>query len=176
MKQLERNDAVKLASPYPYVLASTVDKNGKPNLIGLCWWSYVSWDPMLIVISVSPERYSHECLEHCGEFVLNFPSEEQAKGAWLCGTKSGRDIDKFEEGGFEKIQGKVKPPIIEGATVAYECKVVDKVKVGDHTLFVGEVVGMWGDPKKDSHLYTIHYGKPVSIDQKGNFNTELEYR
>jgi flavin reductase (DIM6/NTAB) family NADH-FMN oxidoreductase RutF len=47
----------------------------------------------------------------------------------------------------------VKVPTIEGATVAFECKVVDQFETGDHTVFVGKVVGMSGNPDKSRHLY-----------------------
>jgi flavin reductase (DIM6/NTAB) family NADH-FMN oxidoreductase RutF len=163
--------ALELGSPYPYTLAVTLDKNDIPNVIGISWWSVVSWSPQMVSISVGKPRYSHKCLEHCEEFVLCFPSEEQAEGAWLCGTISGRDVDnKFIEAGFKEKKAKVvKPPIIEDSTVAFECKVVNKVETGDHTLFIGEVVAVWGNTDKSSHLYTIHYRKLLSLDQKGKY-------
>lgn len=88
------------------------------------------------------------------EFVLNYPSEDQADAAWVCGTKSGRDGDKIKLSGLRLVDSKaVKVPTIEGVTVAFECKVVDKFETGDHTVFVGEVVGMTGNPAKPGHLY-----------------------
>jgi flavin reductase (DIM6/NTAB) family NADH-FMN oxidoreductase RutF len=88
------------------------------------------------------------------EFVLNYPNEEQADAAWVCGTKSGRDGDKLKLAGLKLVDSKaVKVPTIDGVTVAFECKVVDKFETGDHTVFVGEVVGMTGNPAKPEHLY-----------------------
>ncbi|RLB07046.1 MAG: hypothetical protein DRG50_03930 [Deltaproteobacteria bacterium] len=174
MQEISWNEAIELGSPYPYALATTLSKDGRANIIGLAWWTIVSWEPKMIVISVGHKRYSHECLEHCGEFVLCLPSEEQKEGAWLCGTKSGREIDKFQEAGFQQIPAKVvAPPIIEGSTVAYECKVTDKVNAGDHTLFIGEVVAIHGTPERARHLYSVHYRRLVSIDFKGNCNFGL---
>lgn len=174
MKEISWDEALEWGSPYPYVLAVTVDKDGRPNAIGLAWWTFCSWEPKMLAISVGKERYSHECLEACGEFVLCFPSEEQKEGAWLCGTKSGRKIDKFKEGGFKAVPSKkVTPPIIEGSTVAFECKVVNKVETGDHTLFIGEIVAIHGTPERLKHLYSIHYRKLVSIDCRGNYKYNL---
>ena len=92
-------------------------------------------------------------------------SVKRAKnGAWLCGEKSGRDIDKFKETGFRTVSSKiVKPPIIEGSTVAYECKVVDKLETGDHTLYIGKIVAIHGTPEKPSHLYSIHYYRLIDL-------------
>ncbi|RLA89003.1 MAG: flavin reductase family protein [Deltaproteobacteria bacterium] len=171
MKEISLNRAIELASPYPYALLVTIDKNEKPNIMGLSWWNFVSFNPILIIVSVAPERYSYKCLTHNKEFVLSIPAEDQAKGAWVCGIKSGAEVDKFKEAGFKPISSKkVKPPIIDGVTVAFECKVVKEIEVGDHNLFLGEVVAIHGNPDKSSHLYTIHYRKILSIDQEGNIN------
>ncbi len=81
MKEIDKHQAFELASPYPYTLAVTLDKRDRPNIIGLSWWMFTSWKPLMIAVSISHQRYTHECLEHNKEFVLCFPSEEQAKDA-----------------------------------------------------------------------------------------------
>ncbi|MEN8263366.1 MAG: flavin reductase family protein [Nitrospirota bacterium] len=177
MKEIDKHQAFELASPYPYTLAVTLDKRDRPNIIGLSWWMFTSWKPLMIAISISNQRYTHECLEHNKEFVLCFPSEGQEKDAWTCGTKSGRKVDKFKETGFKPVHSKiVKPPMIEGSTVAYECKVVDQVKTGDHTVFIAEVVEIHGNPEKINHIYSIHYTKLVSIGSQGNIRFNLKYK
>ena len=37
------------------------------------------------------------------EFVLNYPNEEQANAAWICGTKSGRYGDKIKLAGLKLV-------------------------------------------------------------------------
>jgi flavin reductase (DIM6/NTAB) family NADH-FMN oxidoreductase RutF len=177
MQEIERNTAFELASPFPYTLAVTLDRRDRPNIIGLSWWTFTSWDPLMIAISVGQERYSHSCLEHHREFTLCFPSEEQAKDAWFCGTRSGRKVDKFQETGFIPIHSKkVKPPIIENSTVAYECKIVNEVKTGDHTLFIANVAAIHGNHDKAHHIYSIHYTKLISIGSNGEINLDLKYK
>jgi flavin reductase (DIM6/NTAB) family NADH-FMN oxidoreductase RutF len=177
VKEMDVHTAIELGSPYPYTLVVTVDKRGKPNVMGLSWWTFTSLQPPMIAISVGHPRYTHECIEGCKEFVLCFPSQEQAKAAWSCGIKSGRKTDKFAATGLTTAPSKViKPPIIEGATVAYECKVVGKLECGDHTLYNGEVVAVHGDPQRAKHLGSIHYGKLISIDYQGNLDMNIEYK
>lgn len=176
MKEIDRHEAFELASPYPYVLAVTLDSRGRPNIMGLSWWMFTSWSPLMMAISVGHQRYSHKCLEHHKEFVLCFPSEGQEKDAWFCGRKSGQDVDKFKETNFRPVTAKVvSPPIIEGVTAAYECKVVKHVETGDHTIFIADVVAIHGNPDRAKHLYSIHYTKLISLDCKGNVNLELKY-
>ena len=154
MKNLNESEAIALSAPFPYTLVTSLDKNGRPNAMGVAWATRTSFEPFLILISIDHRRYSHEGIQMHKEFVLNYPNEEQADAAWVCGTKSGRDGDKIELAGLKLVDSKaVKVPTIDGVTVAFECKVVDEFETGDHTVFVGEVVGMTGNPAKPKHLY-----------------------
>lgn len=140
-------------------------------------WTFTCLQPPMIAISVGHARYTHECLQGCKEFVLCFPSEEQAKSAWLCGVKSGRGVDKFATVNLTTIPSKfVKPPLIDGSTVAYECKVANQMECGDHTLYNGDVVAVHGDRDRAKHLCSIHYRKLVSLDYRGIFNSNIAYK
>jgi flavin reductase (DIM6/NTAB) family NADH-FMN oxidoreductase RutF len=108
--------------------------------------------------------------------VLCFPSEEQAKDAWFCGRKSGRELDKFQHTAFKPVHSRVvKPPIIDGVTVAYECSIVNHIDTGDHTMFIADVVAIHGEPENTKHLYSIHYTRLISLDCKGNIAPDLKY-
>ncbi|MCP4603051.1 MAG: flavin reductase family protein [Proteobacteria bacterium] len=177
MQNLDKNKAIRLASPYSYTLATVLDREDRPNAIGLGWWTFTSWSPLHIAISVGQTKYSHECLEHCREFVLNFPAKDQAKGAWLCGTSSGRKGDKMRDTGFDLVPSqKVRPPTIAGATVAFEAKIYEQLETGDHTLFIAEVVSQTGSPDRPDHLYSIHYEKLVSLDAEGNLDFNIDFK
>ncbi len=177
MKEVDINRAIELCSPHPYTLVVTSDKQGKPNAMGVAWWTFTCLRPPMLAILIGRVRYTHENLDGCKEFVLCMPSEDQAVGAWVCGTQSGRRIDKFAETGLRTTPSKVvTPPLIVGATAAFECKVVGQMECGDHTLYNGEIVAIHGDPERAKHLYTIHYRKMVSIDYLGNVNWNMAER
>jgi flavin reductase (DIM6/NTAB) family NADH-FMN oxidoreductase RutF len=154
MQKLKESEAIALSAPLPYALVTSIDKNGRPNAMGIAWATRTSFNPFLILISIDHRRFSHEGIQLHKEFVLNYPSEEQANAAWICGTKSGRDGDKIKLAGLKLVDSQVvKVPTIDGVTVAFECKVVDQFETGDHTVFVGEVVGTRGNQDKPKHLY-----------------------
>ena len=154
MQSLNVSEAIALSGPHAYTLVTSLDKNGRPNALGVAWATRTSFEPFLITISIDHRRYSHEGIQMHKEFVLNYPNEDQADAAWICGTKSGRDGNKIKLAGLTLVDSKVvKIPTIEGATVAFECKVVDQFETGDHTVFVGEVVGVTGNLDKPKHLY-----------------------
>ena len=57
------------------------------------------------------------------------------------GVYSGRDVDKFAKYKLTALPSKlVKPPIIAECPVNLECKLVGFHHVGDHDLFIGEVL------------------------------------
>jgi flavin reductase (DIM6/NTAB) family NADH-FMN oxidoreductase RutF len=177
MEELSKDEAISLCSPLPFVLVTALDDKERPNAIGVSWVTISSWDPWLFTISVAPRRYSHRCIEQSGEFVINYPSEELAAIAWNCSTHSGARVDKFDEYGIESLPAfKVAAPRIKGATACFECKVVDRFTTGDHTVFVGEVLAVSGDPARARHVYCIHYSKLVSLDNTGDGNFDLSFR
>ena len=168
MRILNETEALALTGPNAYTLVTSLDKNNKPNAMGVAWATRTSFDPILIMVSIDHRRYSHEGIQMHKEFVLNYPSEDQAEAAWICGTKSGRDIDKIKLAGLKLVNSKaVKVPTIDGVTVAFECKVVDQFETGDHTVFVGKVVGMSGNPDKPKHLYVASKFRLIAMTGDG---------
>jgi len=135
------NRALQVGPPNNVVLATCVSSDGKPNIITLGMYMSISNTPPMIVIGVSPRRYSHQLIEATGEFVINVPSKDLVEQAEVCGSVSGRNHDKFEEAKMTPMPARVvKPPLIMECVSHLECKVVASYVCGDHTLFVGEVV------------------------------------
>jgi len=70
----------------------------------------------------------------------------------LCGTTSGKYIDKFSEASLTQVKAKkVSSPLILEALANIECKVLNYTSAGDHTLVTGEVVELHL-PKDDKAL------------------------
>ncbi len=135
-----------LLAPHSTVLVTTVDARGKPNIITLGWTMPTSRDPPLVAISIGTRRYSHGLIEDCKEFVVNVPPEGLVEQAHFCGTRSGRTVDKFAGAKLTSLPSKrVKPPRIKECVAHLECKLVQKLQTGDHTIFVGEVVAASAD-------------------------------
>jgi flavin reductase (DIM6/NTAB) family NADH-FMN oxidoreductase RutF len=177
MKEINWSKSLDLISPLSYILVTTISGTGKPNIIGIGWWTFANNKPLVFTVAIGNNRQSYKNLQEVGEFVACFPPEEQAKGAWLCGTKSGQRIDKFKETGFEMTSlDNIKPPMISGSVVAYACKVINQVKITDHTIFIGEILGIYTDSESNKRLYSIHYKKLVSLDMEGNSNFDLDYK
>ena len=127
--------------PCPVVLVTCVDSNGKPNIITLAWAGTVCSDPPTIGLGIRPKRYSYNLIDNSCEFVVNIPDKGILKEVDFCGIVSGEDVDKFAETMLTpKPAEKVKPPLIRECPVNIECIVKDKISVGTHHLFLGEVI------------------------------------
>lgn len=119
--------------PDPRILLST-QADGKPNIMNIGWASLgFEWQTPIFIIYVRHCRYTHEILEKNPEFTICAPLDSKdskvKRALKICGSKSGRDIDKFEETGLTKVSADlVKPPAIKEFPVTVECKVVCKIE------------------------------------------------
>ena len=142
--------------PQRVAVAVVLSPDGKPNMITLEWFMRTSITPPMLAISVGHTRYSYEALQQNRVFNLVLPSSGQGDLARVCGSKSGRDTDKFEATGVKWFKGRLAGlPVIQGAAAVYECEVVTQVRTGDHTIYVGEVKHTWFTPGE----------KPLTVEE-----------
>lgn len=167
LKKIKWNEFIKLVSPQYYVLFVT-SSGDKVNLTGISWYTIVSWEPPMVMISIRESRYGYGLVKENPEFVVCFPSEKQMSSAILCGKKSGRFVDKVKEGKFELIPAtKIKVPLIGGSTACLECKVNNEVPAGDHMILLGDVLECHGDFELAKHVYTTGYTEFYVLDHSG---------
>lgn len=136
----------RLFGPQLVSLVTTLNKNQKPNIAPISLITCTEIPPPIATIYVHPERFTHDCLLHSREFVLNLPSIELAKEVSYCGTTTGRTVDKFKETGLTATKSeKVNIPRIEECIVSIECKLVNYFRTELHTIFVGDVVAEYAN-------------------------------
>lgn len=88
----------------------------------------VVWSKPVFTVLVRESRYTKEFLDKTGEFTVNVPLAKVDKEIIaLCGTKSGRDLNKLEALGLTAIEGQsVAVPGIQELPLTLECKVIYK--------------------------------------------------
>jgi flavin reductase (DIM6/NTAB) family NADH-FMN oxidoreductase RutF len=128
--------------PTPAALVTSVDADGQPNIITLGEVFNISIArPVILGIAIRKERYSHQLISETREYVVNLPTCEIAEQVWYCGSVSGRTVSKFLQSGLTPVSAqRVRPPLIAECPVNLECKVLGVQEIGDHDLFLGEVV------------------------------------
>ncbi|MEW6398103.1 MAG: flavin reductase family protein [Bacillota bacterium] len=132
--------------PLPVVVVCVGDTE-KPNLVTLAWVGTLCSRPPMVGISLRPDRHSYRILADRGEFTVNIPRAEQVHLLDFCGTRSGRDVDKFAALGLTPVVGsRVTVPLVAEFPVNLECRVEQRVPLGSHELFVGRVLSVHADP------------------------------
>lgn len=129
--------------PVPVVLVSAAAAGHRPNLITVAWTGIVNSEPPMVYAGIRPSRHSHAIIEKSGEYVINIPSAEQAGVVDYCGTVSGRDVDKFRETGLTAAKGTLEyAPLVREFPVNLECRVVRRVALPSHDVFIGEITAV----------------------------------
>lgn len=132
--------------PLPAVLVTCGDMDAEKNAITLAWVGTASSEPPCVTIGVRPTRYSFGLIQRYGDFVLNLPRADQVSVLEYCGSVSGRNEDKFVKAGITPVAAeKTRAPLVAEFPVNIECKVRNRVSLGSHDLFIGEIVAVHVD-------------------------------
>ena len=88
----------------------------------------VDWSLPMFIVYVRESRYTKQLLEENGEFTINVPMGDVDKNILsVCGTKSGRDMNKIEELGLHLEEPmSISVPGIKELPLTLECKVLYK--------------------------------------------------
>lgn len=134
-------------APVPVVLVSCGDME-HANITTIAWTGILSSEPPLVYVSIRPSRYSYKIIKKTKEFVINIPDENLVWTTDFCGTKSGKDTDKFKEAHLTKEACRlVKAPAIKECPISLECKLKEIKPLGSHDMFIAEVVSVNAIPE-----------------------------
>lgn len=136
--------------PSPAALITSVDPQGRPNIVtlGECFNISIA-RPVIVGIAIRTATWSHGLIREQGEFCVNLPTAALLEKVDGIGSVSGRDCDKFRCFGLTAIPAEhVRPPLIAECPLNLECKVLAEHEVGDHQLFLGEVLAEYVDADK----------------------------
>lgn len=132
-----------------------------PNAMTIGWGTVgIVWGKPIFSVLVRPSRHSCKLLEEFGEFSVNVPSDEMNRAVAICGTESGRNVDKVQLCKFNLLPGEtIAVPHIGGCPVVYECRVVQTNAVLRES-FTDEIIGSYY-PEGDFHY--VYYGEILKV-------------
>ncbi len=110
----------------PGLLLASTKASGESNAMTIGWASVgIMWSRPVFVVMVRPSRYTYEFIEDSGAFTVNVPTEALRQWVGVCGTRSGRDIDKFGDYDIVTVPSRAVPAVsIDACAMVYECRVV----------------------------------------------------
>lgn len=135
------------------------DNSGNLNTMTIGWGTIgYMWRKPVFMAMVRYSRYTYDLIENSKEFTVSLPlNNELKKELDICGTKSGRDINKFTECNLTPIKANtVNTPVIDKCDLYFECKIVYKQSMDPQCIISDEIHDLYG-PAKDYH--TLYYGE-----------------
>ena len=141
------------------ILLTTKVEN-KVNTMTIGWGTMgIEWGRPVFVAYVRGSRYTHDMIEKSGEFTVNIPiGDFDTKILSVCGTKSGRDMDKVEELGLTLEEPFcICVPGIKELPLTLECKVLYRMEQTLDTI-PQDIIDKYS-PNGDFHY--AYYGQIV---------------
>lgn len=145
-------------SPRPICFASTMDKNGNPNLSPFSFFNVFGSNPPILVFSPARRvrdnsiKHTLENILDTKEVVINVVNYAMVQQASLSSCEYPKHINEFIKSGFTPIASEfVKPFRVKESPAQFECKVLEVKHTGTEggagNLIICEVMLMHLDDK-----------------------------
>lgn len=140
----------------------TVKAGEALNTMTIGWATFgFIWQKPIMMVVVRDSRHTFGIMEKAQDYTVTIPANDMSKTIVFCGSKSGRDVDKFKMCNLETADSQnVASPIIKVPGIHYECRIVYKSAMNPayldkdydkslypqkdyHTLYFGEIVGCY---------------------------------
>ena len=118
-KELDLNPFAAIGDQWMLITAGTAERC---NTMTASWGGLgVLWGAPMAIAYIRPQRYTKEFVDENEYFTLSFFPEEYRQQLSLCGSKSGRDMDKVKECGFTVAAAECGAPYFEQAELVLVC-------------------------------------------------------
>jgi flavin reductase (DIM6/NTAB) family NADH-FMN oxidoreductase RutF len=127
------------------------------NVMAAEWTHHVSYSPSLIAVNVRQDDATAENIKESKEFGVNLAAEDQNIICSITGQYTGKRVDKIallKKMGIVFYESKkIKVPMITGAAMNAECKLIKQEEQLGDIMFVGEVVEISADERIKPLIY-----------------------
>ena len=135
-------------------------KGDVPNTMTIGWATVgCIWNKPVFMVLVRPQRHTYEMIKKAGEFTVSVPTVNALRDELaFAGTRSGRDVNKFEGHGITAVAAQsIATPIVAECGIHFECRtLLTQDMTADamdaaildhsyperdfHTMFFGEII------------------------------------
>ena len=158
-KSLNLNPFFAIGSQWMLITAGTPEHC---NTMTASWGGVgILWGVPMATAYIRPQRYTKQFVDENEYFTLSFFPEQYRAQLNLCGTRSGRDIDKVKECGFTVTAGTGGAPYFEQADLVFVCRKRMAMPM-DPAAMPEDVKEKW----YDNDYHTMYWGEIVEVLQK----------
>ena len=107
-----------------WMLITAQNSQGEVNTMTASWGcAGILWNKPVAICFIRPQRYTYGIVEDAETLTLSFFAEGQYRDALrYCGTKSGRDGDKFAATGLTVDHAENGAPYVDEANLVLVCR------------------------------------------------------
>ncbi len=145
---MNKKDAVlsNALRPRPDILVTCRDNEGNDNILAVTCACNAGYLPPMVMVGIIPTHHSYKMIKESGVFTINLVTEAMREAYGICGSKSGREVDKFELSGLTKMEcTTINAPYIKESPVSIECKVTGSIMTGSHEMFAATIEAVHAD-------------------------------
>ena len=140
-------------APRPIAFASTIDKNGNPNLSPFSFFNVFSANPPVMIFSPArrvrdnTSKHTLDNINEVKEVVINVVNHDMVQQMSLSSTEYPKEVNEFEKAGFTMLPSEaIKPFRVAESPVQFECEVKEVIELGKEggagNLIICEVLKM----------------------------------
>lgn len=157
-------------APRPIAFASTIDKDGNPNLSPFSFFNAFGVNPAILVFSPARRgrdnttKHTLDNLREVPEVVINVVNFDMVEQVSLSSTEYEKGISEFEKAGFSMLASEtIRPFRVKESPIQFECRVEQIIETGEDggagTLVI-------------CHIQKIHIDEEI-LDSKGNIDPNI---
>ena len=124
--------------PYGLYVLTAENSAGDVAAATVNWVTQASFEPPLVVVAVKADSSVHSMIKESKSFALNVLGKGQGPLAFTFFKPTSRDGSTVSGQPFRRAT--TGAPILDDTPAFVDCRLVDSVERGDHTVMVGEVV------------------------------------
>lgn len=124
-------------APRPIAFASTIDKDGNPNLSPFSFFNAFGANPPMLIFSPArggkdnKNKHTFFNIQEVPEVVINMVTFDMAQQMSLASSNYPKGVNEFEKAGFTQQESEtIKPFRVKESPIQYECKVQQVIETG----------------------------------------------
>jgi flavin reductase (DIM6/NTAB) family NADH-FMN oxidoreductase RutF len=148
-------------------IITTLGPDGEPIGVTANSFNSVSLEPPCVLWSLADSAYSSSVFQQAAHFCVHVLTDTQEQLSHKFATAGA---DKF--GGLAWGRGIGSVPVLEEFVARFECRKTHQFPVGDHTIFVGEVLAyQWADRRP----LVFHSGRYAQAERRRRESLSHEF-
>jgi flavin reductase (DIM6/NTAB) family NADH-FMN oxidoreductase RutF len=151
-------------APRPIAFASTIDKDGNPNLSPFSFFNAFGINPTTLIFSPSRRgrdnttKHTYENVKEVPEVVINVVNYDIVQQASLTSTEYAKGVNEFIKAGLTPLPSEtIRPFRVKESPVQFECKVREVIETSDRGGSANLVI---------CEITMIHYHEDI-LDENG---------